>query len=130
MTDARDVIARVALECFQEAADVYDTADTILTALQDAGVSLVRWRPIEEAPKDGTKVLILWNGEPFVAFFGRTIGSQEEWQTVQRLDANASTTLTFGPSGYFEGDFLKKGPTHFAPLPTPPKEGKALKDKP
>jgi hypothetical protein len=81
------------------------------------------WQPIETAPKDGTKVLVLFNGEPHVAQYApiwspenkRWMVNHPRWraddmQMVSEIDPNEHQ-IAYG----------MKGPTHWMPLPEPPK---------
>lgn len=60
----------------------------------------MRWQPIETAPKDGTRVLLV-NPLCWVGAGSFRDGYQ-------------------GPAFYFEGSTLKSHPTHWMPLPPPP----------
>lgn len=64
----------------------------------------VMWRPIEEAPKDGSSVLLVINNKEVVDVV-QGIG---HWTTH-----NGGGWTWYGIAGT---------PTHFRPLPTPPKE--------
>lgn len=73
------------------------------------------WRPIEEAPRDGTPVLVFasrhgWEGMPRVvcAVFG---GLGPEW-----------AIYGCGPTSHSEQWLDVCTPTHWMPLPSPPKE--------
>lgn len=62
-----------------------------------------RWRPIETAPMDGTRVLLwwpYWASHPIIGYRF----SSDQWRSVAAL------------SGAGEG------PTHWCPLPEPPEE--------
>lgn len=71
------------------------------------------WQPIETAPRDGTKVLLIVVGyEPAVgAYYERGWDYQEEGDFVQE----AHYTEWCETTGPWE-------PTHWMPLPAPPKE--------
>jgi len=59
------------------------------------------WQPIETAPKDGRRVLVMWeywSSEPFVAYF-----KHGRW--------NGEVALS---------ECSDDGPTHWMPLPSPP----------
>ena len=67
------------------------------------------WQPIETAPKDGTRILAYWPADSFYAhemqcetWFGQSLG-RDCWQSPYE-DADDSTS-----------------PTHWMPLPEPPK---------
>jgi hypothetical protein len=68
------------------------------------------WQPIETAPRDGTYILLGWflegggGGHPEVAFWHST---KQLWCSSRLLNAE----------GYYS-------PTHWQPLPEPPKETK------
>jgi hypothetical protein len=55
-----------------------------------------KWRPIAEAPRDGTVVLV-WDGEHKIAFFGRSPkpyafeGWTTGWETASGYDVGYST---------------------------------------
>ena len=59
------------------------------------------WLPIETAPKDGTDVLVYSLGRVVSAYFSK---SQDEWLEVIH-------------------NYSFYAPTHWMPLPEPPKEG-------
>ena len=74
-----------------------EAAITALRALQ--------WRPISEAPKDGTRVLLLVYDEPFVGYWST---NQSAWfESIE-------WTRVYG-DGRFESDGPE--PTHWMPLP-------------
>lgn len=64
------------------------------------------WRPIETAPKDGTRVLVWALGDVFLASFGYDIGDGSAWQPEY-----AEVPMFDDPDS---------APTHWMPLPEPP----------
>ena len=74
------------------------------------------WRPIESAPKDGTRIM-LWNGddEPVFAHWDTSL----EWGKGSKpINDWVSDWLTV--SGYDAGAERVYNPTHWQPLPQPP----------
>ena len=84
------------------------------------------WQPIESAPKDGTRILVVWPGD--------TIGVAW-WKTNPRLDREmdakeAEAVAAFGwQASYFsdsdemddyDTSIPSAQPTHWMPLPAPP----------
>lgn len=67
----------------------------------------MEWRPIDTAPTDGTDVLIFAPqfSEQFVAFYGRAADGDCRW--------------VFGRAQGMS--LVVKNPTHWMPLPEPPK---------
>lgn len=54
------------------------------------------WRDdMENAPRDGTEVLILWNGKRYVVQWERIFGPTEGWVCRQMHNETQSTTLSF-----------------------------------
>lgn len=90
-----------------------------------------KWRPIESAPRDGTVVLLLHTGptsnEINVGWW--TINSRYPWAFVDDTtiffakDGDGNMRDCIQPNGYFVDD----PPTHWLPLPEPPKEIKGGK---
>lgn len=78
----------------------------------------MNWQPIETAPKDGTKVLIVdESGNMDVAIY------IEEWRERQEFvrsakDGNVYRTVR-EDLGWWDSDYCI-GPTHWMPLPEPP----------
>lgn len=71
-----------------------------------AGLEAEQWRPIETAPKDGTPIL-LWNPTWYQDKGGMCVGL---WSTVS-------------PAGWYAVEHaMHIDPTHWRPLPPPPKE--------
>ncbi len=82
-------------------------ADAVLTALREAG-ALAEWRPIEEAPRDGKTLILLWGrywsdsqGTFKTPLPGQFSLSRNCWEAVM--------------SGWFG-----VRPTHWTPLPPAP----------
>ena len=76
-----------------------EAIDIITAVLNETGQD---WQPIVTAPKDGTNILIwdkTWHKQPYVA----------TWQTADLYWLEVGTGLTLSP-------------THWMPLPAPPKE--------
>ena len=75
---------------------------------------MTEWKPIETAPKDGTKILIcVWD-----------IGGYWDMEVSQWLK-NVSYKDEFGKNKKYTGfapDVGIGGPTHWMPLPAPPKD--------
>lgn len=71
----------------------------------------VQWRPIEEAPKDGTPILLLiqFPGEPHDTFVATWDANSPKWPWRPTCD---------GGSAYSE-----EYATHWMPLPPPPAGG-------
>lgn len=59
------------------------------------------WRPIEEAPKDGTELLLYADGKIAIAYWNKYMG----WMS---------------PEDNLEAHIANDAPTHFRPLPAPP----------
>lgn len=82
------------------------------------------WRPIEEAPRDGRKVIVWWRE------------GQDGWQTAAALwdeqfeclgwDDDASKPIyrggwtDYGVGSFAYEEYRELRPTHFRPLPSPP----------
>jgi hypothetical protein len=73
------------------------------------------WKPIDTAPKDGTEVL-LWNGNVVIGYFenGKQFDSSKnhfcQWTTGREYAGS-----------YDLGYAIIATPTHWMPLPQPPK---------
>lgn len=135
MADLREIVARAIAQAAEQnggppfdaialtggkhaLANLYDEADAVLTALREAG-ALHEWRPIEEAPKDGERVL-LWV-EPHEDHWGTqkacaVIGNWVVWPDRERRTGMRDGWSWYGPAQCY--------PTHWMPLPTPPGEAK------
>ena len=86
--------------------DLYDPNALTVTTLEE--LELSPWQPIETAPKDGTPFLaaIPWEGEPWEIL-------RMGWDKIACMFGDA----TYAP---FIED--QEQPTHWQPLPAPPKE--------
>lgn len=73
--------------------------------------AMTEWQPIETAPKDGTHVLGFWPG-----FGGLAPATIETWWGEGLDRAKGHTWQSTYEEG--EGEY---GPTHWMPLPVPPK---------
>lgn len=60
-----------------------------------------KWRPIETAPKDGTKVVVYDEGDVWIAYWYRTSPQLFGWWAIDH----------------------GVNPTHWLPLPPPPEGG-------
>ena len=72
-----------------------------------AALEALEWRPIETAPKDGSRLL---------GKIGDWTGFQFYWDAHHSEWALCDAPLTFSPAQYGQD------PTHWMPLPEPPKE--------
>lgn len=77
---------------------LHDAADEIKRLRK-----LTQWQPIETAPKDGERILVVWLGDVDIAFWNIEQENWEQW-----------------PNGDFVCDTDEI--THWMPLPKPPKE--------
>ena len=68
------------------------------------------WRPIKTAPRDGTPFLAYWGGDVI-----------ETQIRIRRLSLRGEMWFesVAGERAYVDGD---AGPTHWLPLPPPPKD--------
>jgi hypothetical protein len=66
-----------------------------------------KWRAIGSAPKDGSYIMILFDGEPRVVRWIEPEQGQIPWQWAER--------------GQVRGSFHRDFVTHWMPLPEPPK---------
>lgn len=113
MSDARDVIeaAMIANDPvffgMLTKDERVDTIDAIISALNSAGLSPPEWRPIETAPKDGTRVLL-------AKFVGHPVHPTALWwATLGHWSAKWNNwNDNVEPAGL-------AGPTHWMPLPAP-----------
>jgi hypothetical protein len=71
---------------------------------------MTQWQPIETAPKDGTE---------FLVSNGSSIGFASYWGDGKIHSHFASTKQSFFGDG---SCVLLRDPTHWMPLPQPPKE--------
>lgn len=69
------------------------------------------WRPIETAPRDGTR-LLLWNGDHVLGWFETAI------EFTTRVNDWVSGLAS--AAGYDAGFDRVHGVTHWMPLPDPP----------
>lgn len=84
---------------------VQEIADAILAAVAaERAARDAKWRPIETAPKDGTKVLLINRARNMAV----GLWQQEAWYLI----GNAGS-----PNSFFNNHF---GPTHWMSLPPPP----------
>lgn len=67
------------------------------------------WRPISEAPKDGTVVLTYWG--PHLPVFAAVMPDRKTWR-VMMLGRNGDFVV--------HGNYAPFEPTHWMPLPPPP----------
>lgn len=91
--------------------DALKDARAALASLSAATEVDDRWRPIESAPKDGTKI---WGIEP-----GAPLGWDEPHQAVMRWELSK----TFPGRGSWiqdDNERLRCAPTHWQPFPIPP----------
>jgi hypothetical protein len=72
------------------------------------------WQPIDTVPKDGTNVLLFADGEvTYGRWRGEVRGEDQEW----------AEEWVVPPGWWIMNTFLpEKAPTHWIPLPAPPKE--------
>lgn len=72
---------------------------------------MAKWKPIESAPKDGTRFLAFWSGD-----YGTYTTRYHSWGESKFYNAG----------GRFIADCqqvpVNRCPTHWMPLPAPPKE--------
>jgi hypothetical protein len=72
---------------------------------------MVDWQPIETAPKDGTRILLWDTDEAVVAKWDDiSMGGAKGWQIA--------VVKLIGDVNYYEATF---NPTHWMPLPEPPR---------
>lgn len=77
------------------------------------------WKPIETAPKDGTRILLYGNK---LTFCGRWFDKEEieEWENPEDLDEGWYEENLFHQC--YETYCFKVDPTYWQPLPEPPEE--------
>lgn len=81
------------------------------------------WQPIETAPKDGTKVLVFRDGKVLPAFWGELVRGYFVWM-MKAGPRDDDAVHCLGPEHDIDGNrdrFHHPGPTHWMPLPEPPK---------
>ena len=73
----------------------------------------MNWQPIETAPKDGTQILLCQeNWGPWVGWWGTHDGGRDDWWFLDpSVDSRDKLNCWL----------LTSGPTHWMPLPEPPK---------
>lgn len=96
--------------------------------LEDAWAVLLRerWRPIEEAPRDGTKILVVYDGDVYVSRFAAVWHPLNKMWVLDTPFSNPPTVSALGPEFDQNGEptmFGRTGPTHFQPLPPAPGKG-------
>lgn len=115
---ARDVIERALTTSLRSPGARTVAADLIISALNSAGLSPPDWQPIETAPKDGTKIL---GFEPHP-----TITPKEPTFRCVCMRWNDTKWRGHGRPTFAwvtaESGSLVYDPTHWMPLPSPPKE--------
>ena len=104
--DNREVMAAVLAAA--DAARPAESEGTTAQKLTPAAVS--QWRPIADAPKDGTQIICGHDKRRWIRF-GRYYPELKRWYF--------SGTSERSQFAEIEGD----APTHFMPLPAPPKGG-------
>lgn len=77
------------------------------------------WQPIETAPKNGESVILAQGRFVEVGFWVDT--SHQEQQLVSSSGRRETYEWVDVVSGYWEGTTEIYGPTHWMPLPEPPK---------
>lgn len=99
--DAKAACEQHALERIREAVEVepdyVGKADEVPDHIRDV-TKMVGWQPISTAPRDETEVLIATSG----GFIYAAMLTERGWD--------------------FSGDYIVSNPTHWMPLPKPPKE--------
>ena len=95
-------------------ATAHEVKDELLAALRSAGFRIVQdWRPIESAPKDGTRILVRVEHINFT--YAETPEERARWEEVcaaHWIDHNGGGWTWHGVCGT---------PTHWRPLPESPK---------
>lgn len=113
-----------------------DQRDYIAAALREARAMGPEWQPIETAPRDGTLIIIAHrpmdsahNHLPYELVIAA-------WRPAWGLPGEPAEWIGIGPRGTdgdrtasklelhenFRAHFPNTGPTHWQPLPAPPKE--------
>ena len=92
---------------------------------------MTEWMPIETAPKDGTRVLLYWpNYSDCVGEIGEPVVMIGQWKENPRIAGTpVQDRLGMSPAYWATSDELddyglaraEHYPTHWMPLPTPPK---------
>lgn len=94
----------------------------VLRIQDDSIASISQWRPISEAPKDGTIILAFANGysSPFVSWFGNDAYEKGDIPAIGGCGA-VEIGKHWCVEGCEDGDSTLYEPTHWMPLPPPPK---------
>lgn len=134
MTDVREIIGKAAHESFSRQdingylnanVDCHIVADAILTALREAGVEMVWWRPIEEAPRTipspGANIT-LGKPEIIVGWAGSDHAVMAYWEPA-RDDNGGWDQSGLGQWRSIDSRVMINTPTRFMPLPSPPSTG-------
>lgn len=81
----------------------------------------MEWQPIETAPKDGTRILLLEAGNVYLGLWDSNFGISEIYdpEADQYVNRPAWTDGTVKSWGYEEQNEIEQ-PTHWMPLPDPP----------
>lgn len=79
---------------------------------------MTQWQPIETAPKDGKKVLIVANGVIYAAWWNSEFENQWDEETSEYRYVGAWTDDAVESFGY--ETVASYEPTHWMPLPDPP----------
>jgi hypothetical protein len=69
------------------------------------------WRPIADAPRDGTRVLLAWRGRPSAFIIG--------WWGPKKSRFGVNYGDAWGKGDRWDDTFVDK-PTHFMLIPEPP----------
>ncbi len=85
-----------------------DAIEEIKTRLASTGRIRGEWRPISEAPRDGTNILLWWPAQFHCALTGHWADKYNPW-------------IGWKVSGWSHDKFTTE-PTHFMPLPAAPGE--------
>ena len=103
--------------CFAHDQEELDALNLAITTLRTTG-----WRPISEAPRDGSWVL-LSGGSIDYGWDGNEPPSVVSGQFTDEL--NGGKTDGHWQFAWYDGGYYGeyKNPTHFMPLPPPPGEG-------
>lgn len=109
-----------------EVDDCFPIARAALSALREAG-AIMEWRPIAEAPKDGTPLLVSWP----------QLATDESGNLTGAQHGSICVVTEWLGGGWNEPDFISGHglhldddwafaiePTHFMPLPKPPEDGR------
>ena len=120
-----DLISRLRKAAHIEPEEVAELMEEAAAALEAA-----RWQPIETAPRDGTEVLVLLNVASVDVAHIAWFNSEEEWERSGQYCASPGETKEeyIGWWSYTRGSVTQeklgeyRTPTHWMPLPAPPKE--------